>query len=75
MSKNTVSLEVHPTSGPVQKKDVEIEGTGVSVKEFLKAAKLSDKGMNITVDGEPATLTTHVGKGAKVKLTEVVRGS
>jgi hypothetical protein len=75
MSKEKVSFEVHPTSGPVQKGDIAIEGTGVSVKEFLKTAELSARNMNITVDDEPATLTTHVAKGSKVKLTEIVRGS
>lgn len=73
--KSTVRLEVHPTSGSATKKDVEIEGSGVSLKEFLKANKLSDNGMNVTVDGEPAVSTTHVGKGSTVKLTERVRGS
>ena len=73
--KSTVRLEVHPTSGSATKKDVEIEGTGVSLKEFLKANGLSDKNMNVTVDSEPAVPTTHVGKGATVKLTEKVRGS
>lgn len=73
--KSAVSVEVHPTSGAVQKKEVEIEGTGISLREFLKKAGLSEKGMNITVNGEPAVLTTHVPKGAKVKMTEVARGS
>jgi sulfur carrier protein ThiS len=74
-NKSTVSVEVHPASGSVTKKDVEINGSGVSLKEFLKTAGLSDKGMNVSVNGEPAVLTTHVPKGAKVKLTEAARGS
>lgn len=73
--KSAVSVEVHPTSGAVQKEKVEIEGTGISLRELLKKAGLSDKGMNVTVNGEPAVATTHVPKGAKVKMTEIARGS
>lgn len=70
-----VNVEVHPTSGPKTKRAVTIEGTGVSVKEFLEQADLSATNMNISVNGEPASLSTHVGKNATVTLTEKARGS
>lgn len=70
-----VKVEVVPTSGQATEKEVTVEGTGVSVAEFLKAADLNATFMNITVNGEPATMNTHVGKGAQVKLTEKARGS
>jgi hypothetical protein len=70
-----VSVEIVPTSGKSTKKNVEIKGTGVSLKEFLKIAGLDAYNMNITVDGEPADMRTHVGKDSKVKLTEKARGS
>jgi 5-bromo-4-chloroindolyl phosphate hydrolysis protein len=75
MSNGKVSLEVVPVSGAATNRQVEIKGSGVSMKEFLKEAGLSDKNMNLWVDGESADLRTHVAVGAKVKLTEKAKGS
>ncbi len=70
-----VKITTVPASGASATSEVEVEATGASVADVLKAAGVSDASMNITVGGEPATLKTHVAAGASVTLTEKARGS
>ena len=77
--KMKVSVEVVPTSGPKTNKDVEVDKTGATLGEVLQQAGVDGKNMQLTLNGEPASLTTHVkqgGKvGVKVQATERARGS
>lgn len=70
-----VTIERTPVSGERRATEVEVTETGASLGQVLKEANLSHEGMNLSVNGTPADLTTHVLGGAKISLTEKVRGS
>lgn len=65
MSKKTktfkVQIQVVPTDGKPTSTSTEVEMTGASLKEVLAAAGISSKKKDLLVNGQPATLDTHVG--------------
>jgi hypothetical protein len=75
VAKIEIKVDVKPTSGKGSSKGVQIDATGASVAEVLKAGGLDAGKMNISVNNEPAQLNTHVGKGDTVTLTEKAAGS
>lgn len=69
--KKNVKVTITPTSGD----PTNLEATGNSVREVLVAAERDSKGMNIFVNGNVATLDTHVKDGDEIKLDERPKGS
>jgi hypothetical protein len=69
------TLKVVPASGNSTERLVEVKGTGCSVRELLDVEGYDLKRMQISVNGEPAALNSHVGEGAVVTLTEPISGS
>ena len=64
--KITVTVTVVPTSGRPVKKTVDVEASGASLREVLMAADVSPEKRDLYIDGEPATLDTHVVTGQGV---------
>ncbi|MDO8584874.1 MAG: hypothetical protein Q7R85_01995 [bacterium] len=56
-----IKVKVVPTQGKSTTKDVEVEESGASVAEVCEAAGIDVKNMDLTMNGKPAKLTTHVG--------------
>ncbi len=71
MSKIKVSIQ--PASG--KSRTVEVEATGATLAEVMKAANISDTSMKATINGNAASPTDHVPDGAKVVFTEKAAGS
>lgn len=71
-----ITIKVTPTSGKPTEQQVDIDGTGCSVKEALdKAGMKLESGQQIMVDGEIGDLRTHVRQDSVISFTEKVRGS
>lgn len=68
-----ITVTVTPASG--EPKSVEVEATGATLGEVLKAAGLTDSRMKLTINGNAASSSDHVPDGAKVTLTERPSGS
>ncbi len=67
----TIKVTITPTKGDT----TELTATGNSVREVLAAAGRSADKMNIFVNGNAATLDTHVVDGDTINLAERPRGS
>lgn len=63
-----VKVTVVPTQGKSTTATVELKKSGASLKEVLKAAKVSAENKDLMVNGEPATLDTHVTASDKVSI-------
>ncbi len=70
MAKN-IKVTITPSSGQA----TSLEASGNSVREVLAAAGRESTGMNIFVNGDAATLDTHVKDGDEIKLNERPKGS
>jgi len=74
-----VKIMVVPTQGKSTTQTVELKKSGASLKEVLKAAGVSADNKDLLVNGQPATLDTHVGAKdkveVKVQVSERPRGS
>lgn len=57
----TVKVQVVSADGKPVSTSTEVEMTGASVGEVLKTAGISSKKKDLLVNGQPATLDTHVG--------------
>lgn len=70
MSKD-ITVKVVPSSGEV----TTLTATGNSVREVLEAAGRTSEGMHVLLNGNSATLDTHVKSGDEISLTERPKGS
>lgn len=68
-----LTITVTPVRG--KQKTVEVDATHTTVRAALTAAKLSPDAFQVSVNGQPATADTALADGAKIALTEKVRGS
>jgi len=69
-----VKIIVKGTEGQ-ETRNVDIAASGASLGEVCKAAGISTKDKDFTVDGKPATLDTHVGKNMPVEVSARPQGS
>jgi len=67
-----VKVKVVPTQGKSTTETVEVKAKGTSLKDVLKAAKISPKGKDLLVNGKPATLDTLVCDGDTVSAKDIV---
>ncbi len=82
----TVKVEVVGTSATAATKTAKLPKSGAALSEILEAVGVSGKNKDLTVNGKPATLQTHVGakdsvsvqakaKEVKVQVSERPAGS
>jgi hypothetical protein len=57
-----ISVSVVPTHGNPVDQTVEVAPSGASVQEICKAAGIDTENKDLTVNGQPAGLRTHVGQ-------------
>ena len=65
-----ITVIVVPSEGKSRKQDVEVAASGASLREVLKAAGIDPAKKDFSVNGEPATLDTHVSKEDFVEATD-----
>ncbi len=67
-SKKMISVTVTfvPTGGKPTEKKVDVATSGATLREVLQAAGVSPEKKDLYVDGQPATLDTHVVDGQSV---------
>lgn len=78
-----VTLQMNPSSGDPVKKTLKVSATGVSVGDLMQAAGWDTKNKDFTVNGNPASLDTHVSANdilqaqerAAVSVSERPQGS
>lgn len=77
-----VTVEMVSTEGKSTQTTIKIGKTGTSLKSVLEEAEISADKKDLFVNGEPATLDTHVSdkdaitaKAVKVKVSERPQGS
>lgn len=73
MSKINVQLTVTPAAGQGSKQDlnIEVDATGVKLRDIVTKAGVDPAKFQFTVDGKPASLDTYVGAGANVKADAI----
>ena len=71
--KKMINVEIMPATGP--KNTISVDATGVSIGEALTAAGYDPNAFNVRVDGSTVDTNAHIADGAKVTLTERVKGS
>lgn len=69
-----VKITLTGTDGS-QEKTVKVAETGATVAEICKAGKIDTANKDLTVNGKPATLETHVDKAATVEVSARPQGS
>lgn len=55
-----ISVSVVPTHGEAVNKKIKVAPSGASVAEICKAAGIDTENKDLTVNGKPADLQTHV---------------
>jgi len=70
-AKVKVNVKVVPTQGKTTTTTIEVKATGTTLKDVLKAAKISPKNKDLLVNGKPASLDTCVEAGDKVSAVQV----
>lgn len=62
MANLNISVVVVPTHGKPVQKMVEVAASGATVAEICKAGGIETDNKDLTVNGQPAELGTHVGQ-------------
>ena len=70
-----LTVEVVPSSGDPVEHKVEVAASGASVKAVCEAAGISLKNKDLSVNGLPATPSTHVGPNDALQTKEKRRAA
>ncbi len=69
-AKLKIRVSVVPTHGKTVKQTVEVAPSGASVKEICAAGNIDTRNKDLTVNGRPAQLDTHVGPNDTLEAAE-----